>query len=910
MIRLVAWTLRVTVVVLLVLAAPLGGFEASAQETPGQATGTIAGRVIDSGSLEPLPGARVTLDGTTFVAATDRAGEFRIPQVAPGRHRLVVSYLGYRAGGQEVPVAAGETVTVRIEMRIAFAENVDVDAEGSVIEAQARALNQQRTAANITNVVSADQIGRFPDPNAAEATQRIPGVTIQRDQGEGRYVQIRGTDPRLNSMTINGERIPSPEGDVRQVALDVIPADLLQAIEVSKALTPDMDADAIGGAVNLVLKAAPAGRRLQASLAGGFNDHANSFGQLNGGLTASQRFADGKLGLLVSANGSDVNRGSENFEVVYDEGDLDELQVRHYRIERKRYGVNVAADYKASENTLFNLSGVYNYYSDQEFRRRLRNRVADDRIARDLKDRFVSQTIGNVSLGARHFLGGKELDYKLTWSRADEDRPDEQNSSFVQRRVEFDPNVSPTTIDPDNIQANPQNESLSAFVLEDVELASNVTADRDLVGAVNLRLPLAARPGFTGSIKIGGKYRDKRKSRDNTVSDLDVESIRLDSVLGFQPPSVLDGRYTPGAFPDPGRLRALPAGWDAELNHEEEAGDYAAKEAVAAGYGMADLYFGSRLRLLAGARYERTSLDYTGYEVLFDEEGDFASINPLNQTNSYGQFLPMAHLRFGIDERTNLRAAVTRTLSRPNYYDLAPYNLIITEDSEILRGNPDLLPTTAWNVDLMAERYFQSVGVASVGVFYKRLSNYIFPFQFDELRNGEEFRVIQSQNGEQASVRGVETALQRQLRFLPSPLDGLGVYLNYTFTDSEATFPERSAASTLPGQARHVGNVSLSYEKGGFIGRASVNFHGSYVDIVVGDQVDSAGNRINQDRFYDSHRQIDLTASQAVTPRIRLFVEALNLTNEPLRYYVGTPDRPDQEEYYSWWATFGVKLNF
>jgi TonB-dependent receptor len=325
---------------------------------------------------------------------------------------------------------------------------------------------------------------------------------------------------------------------------------------------------------------------------------------------------------------------------------------------------------------------------------------------------------------------------------------------------------------------------------------------------------------------------------------------------------------------------------------------------------MADLYLGSRVRVLAGARYERTSLDYTGYEVLFDDEGDFASISALSRTNGYGHLLPMAHLRVSLDEHTNLRAAATRTLARPNFYDLAPYTVIFREDLEILRGNPDLRPTTAWNFDLLAERYFQSVGVASAGVFYKRLSDYIFPFSFEEVRSGDEFQVIQPLNGEQASVRGFEAALQSQLRFLPSPLDGVGLYLNYTFTDSEATFPERTSRSTLPGQARHVGNVSLSYEKGGFMGRASVNFHGSYVDLVVGDQVGADGIRVDQDRYYDRHTQLDVTASQAVTSHIRLFAEALNLTNEPLRYYRGTSDRPDQEEYYKWWAAFGVKVNF
>ena len=207
------------------------------------------------------------------------------------------------------------------------------------------------------------------------------------------------------------------------------------------------------------------------------------------------------------------------------------------------------------------------------------------------------------------------------------------------------------------------------------------------------------------------------------------------------------------------------------------------------------------------------------------------------------------------------------------------------------------------NVDLMLEHYFQSVGVVSGGVFYKSLTDFIFPFTFGEARNGDLFDVLEPRNGEAARVTGVELAYQNQLRALPAPLDGLGVYANYTFTDSDAMLPERSGDSLrLPGQARHVGNFAVSYEKAGFSARASLNFRGRALFEVA--------EVAAEDVFLDVNHQLDLSVSQALTGNLRIFVDALNLTNQPLRFYEGSPDRPIQEEFYSWWMSFGARLNY
>ncbi len=300
--------LPATVILLFVAVLCFDG-RARAQQ-PQQGSGNIEGRVVDAATGDPLPGAKVVVLGTASEASTDRDGIFRLAGVSVGSQTLVITYLGRRDETPAVDVAAGITRRLDVQMSAAaFEETVTVQGQ-LIADANARALNQQRTAANITNVISADQIGAFPDHDAAETTQRIPGISITKDQGEGRYVNIRVTEPRLNSMMIDGERIPSPDPLLRQVAIDVIPSELLQSIEVSKALTPDMDGDSIGGSVNLVMKHAPDKLHLFGSAGGGYNQMLRNWDQSNFSGTGGRRFDNGKFGVIFSAIASTTRTAS------------------------------------------------------------------------------------------------------------------------------------------------------------------------------------------------------------------------------------------------------------------------------------------------------------------------------------------------------------------------------------------------------------------------------------------------------------------------------------------------------------------------------------------------------------------------------------------------------------------------
>lgn len=884
----------------IILTAPLAAHE--------QERGAVFGRITDGISGAPLIGADVVLDATDFSAATDRTGAFRLIGVPAGRYDILVAYLGHKDERASITVESGRTASVEVKLAPAtFNETVQVTAD-SIGEGQASALNQQRTAINITNIVSADQIGSFPDPNAAEAAARVPGVSIARDQGEGRYVLVRGTEARLNSMMIDGERIPAPEGTLRQVALDAVPADQLQSIEVSKALTPDMEADSIGGAVNLVTKQAVGRPTMLLSAAGGYNALQQDSGQRQFSGTAGRRLGGGRVGLLLGGSASHLNRGSENFEAVYAAGALSDLQLRDYQIDRKRYGLNVSGDVRTGTGTLF-ARGIFNEFKDYEVNNRLRYRPPNSRLEHVLKNRNQDQHIRSISGGGQQVIGDRHLfDFRLSWAESIENQPDRLDTIFRQTGISFAPNVSATTIDPTNIQPNPSANNPAVARLNVWETEIFETTDRDVTGSLNVQVPIGRGASF---FKAGAKVRDKTKRRDFEQTAGSPASPVLFPELqdtAFDNSRFLE--FFPGEYPkfpgiDAGRSRAmfnaLPSS-RVTVDHEGDAENYDAVERVYAGYAMAELFIGDKLMILPGVRFESTKVDYTGFEVLYNGDGDYASTRPVTGGDTSRFLLPGLHARYAVNDMTNVRAALTRTLARPNYFDLVPYQLVSQEDGEITRGNSSLKPTSSNNVDVLVERYFQSVGIVSGGVFYKRLTDYIFPFQFREANFGDLYDVTQPRNGDSASLWGMELAFQNRLRFLPGPLSGIGVYANYTWTDSSATFPSRSEPSSLPGQSANLGNFALSYERAGFSGRASWNFHGKYIDAV--------GGTAAEDVYYDNHTQLDVNVSQRVTRNIRVVVDALNLTNAPLRYYQGVPTRPTQEEYYRWWAMVGVKVNF
>ncbi|MBN2355688.1 TonB-dependent receptor [candidate division KSB1 bacterium] len=920
----------------------LGALMLIPADVQAQGRGRIYGLVMDSNTKDYLPGANVFVEGTSLGAVSDRNGRYRIESVPAGTHTLRVSYIGYDSYTVEVTVPAGGRIEQDISLQVSAIEGGEVIVRG-LREGQIKALSQQRSAPNIANIVDEEQMMRFPDVNSAEVLQRVSGISVERDQGEGRFVMIRGMSAQLSTTTINGEKIPSPQGDVRYVALDAIAADQLSGIEVTKAITPDMDGNAIGGSVNLRTKSALdyPGRVFSITTGSGY-DNLRGKPIYQGGITYGNRFgANQNIGVMLSGSFQRSQRGSDNNEMEWGDVELvdetevpwalEDLEMRDYEFIRDRMTFSGTVDYLLKPGHKFYLSGIYSKYNDSESRRALRVRpgkgdynsatdISGAAIEAHYRNRDQNQTIYNFAVGGEHEFNSIKLDYRLSMSYAEEDEPRHIEAAFeLDEDADMTLDLSNTdtpkwqisNLDP-GYEYNPANYAFDAFEVHD-----NLTYDKDMNASFNVQVPymLGVNPG---TFKFGAKATMKDKDRKENIWEYGYEGdddLLLSSFVGdYKNEDYLDGAYpAPPAF-DPDKTwdyfdanKNNPDQLEGEiLKDDTDGGTYNATEDVYAFYGMTTLNFG-KMMLLGGFRHEITKNDYTGREVIFNEDGDYEATNVVNSTSTYNNFLPMLHVRYKVTPMTNLRAAVTTGVARPNYETLVPFRIINREDEEMEIGNPDLVPTTSMNFDLLAEHYFQGIGILSGGVFHKQLKDIMYPSVYeieDETSDYDGYEVEQAIQGEDATLTGIELNWQQQLTFLPGFLSGFGIYANYTYTTSSASVlfeGEERKDIPLAGQSENMANFAISYEKGGFTGRVSVNYHGKFLYELGEDE--------EQDIYYDNHIQWDIAASQNITKGLQLYLQAINMNNEPMRYYIGKTDRPIQREFYSWWLHAGLKYN-
>lgn len=897
------------------------------------AQGVLKGKVIDSQNLS-LPGANVILQGTSIGSVTNQNGEFTIVNLEAGSYEVVVTYLGYASLNQNVTITAGETTLVNFKLNETAIEGAEFIVFGDRLKGQARALNQQKNNANITNIVSSDQIGRFPDANIGDALKRVPGITMQNDQGEARNIIIRGMAPQLNSVTLNGERIPSAEGDNRNIQMDLIPSDMIQTIEVNKAVLPNMDADAIGGSVNLVTRQAPNALRISGTAASGVNLLSNK-PIWTGGVVIGDRLANDRLGVIFSGSYNNHNFGSDNVEAVWYESDngvtLEEFDIREYRVQRVRRSASLALDYKINDNHTLLLSGMYNHRDDWENRFRMRVGRLDDsfddgeftqtapgvyqtfgRVEFQTKGgldndrikaaRLEDQRVYNVTLGGDHLFNKLKMDWNVTYAKASEERPNERYISYRSSGQDVTLDIS----DPRNPLAILTNRADNLGIgFNGITEQYGYTFDQDLNAKLDFKLPYSDK----GILQFGLRYRGKDKERANNFFEYEpVDEDAFGATIGDVPsrdysdPNYLAGsQYAVGTFVTPEFLGGLNLQngsqfEESDVLEEYVPGNFIANESIVGAYMMADHQFSDKFSAIAGLRLESTSIDYTGNIYDVDNE-EFSSATG---DQIYSNFMPGLHLKYDVNPNSIIRFAWTNTIARPNYYDLVPYAFFSPEDAELERGNPNLKPATAMNFDLMAERYYENVGLISFGGFYKDIDDFVYTITtqgYSDPQFGSDLQYSRPENGGTASVYGFEAAIQRQI------FKNFGIYLNYTFTKSSTTGIEGREEDDLqlPGTAENMFNASLSYENKRLVVRVSLNYASDYLDELGGENF--------EDRFYDKQTFLDVNASYAITPKWRVFFEGNNLTNQPLRYYQGIQSRTMQMEYYNARFNFGLKFD-
>ena len=888
----------------------------------------IKGRVLDD-SGNPLPGAVVTLDGKTRSTVTDADGFYSFANLSKGNHALKVAYIGF-APSQKVVAVKGGDVVLDIVMKDTSQELGEVVVAG-VFSGQQRAINMQKSNLNVTNVVSADQIGKFPDSNIGDALKRISGINVQYDQGEARFGQVRGTPADFSSVTVNGSRIPSAEGDIRNVQLDLIPSDMIQTIEVSKTLMPDQDGDAIGGSINLVTKSSPQRLTLNAVAGSGYN-WVSRKAQMNFGLTVGNRFFNDRLGFMAAASYNYAPVGSYDTEFIWEKDDdgkvyLSDYQMRQYYVTRERQSYSLSLDWKFDDFNKIWFKGIFNNRNDWENRYRLNLKditpegTADVRVQTkggsgdESNARLERQRTMDFTFGGENRLGPVGLDWKIGYARASEERPNERYIDYRMKKQKFSFDLT-----------NPREPFATAkegstMLLDDDFSLKELTQQQETIKEQDFKVALDfnTKLGERSKLKFGFKFVNKTKDKEidfYEYTPLNEKAFDADAFANtvnqstdrFMP----SAKYQTGTFVTKEFLGALNLDdatlFDKSQVAEELAGNYNARENVTSGYVRINSRLSDKIEFMGGLRVENTDLRYTG-RVYDDESNTVANTDPA--TSSYVNLLPSLLFKMEPAKDLIVRAGYNQSLSRPKYSAIVPGMNIKRGDNELVIGNPGLEATTSHNVDLSAEYYWKSVGLVSAGLFYKRIEGFIV----DEVAFNREYdghvwtKLTQPKNGGNANIFGAEVSWQRDFGFISPAWKCVGLYGTYTYTRSRVTDfnfegRENEEGLSLPGSPEHTANFSLYFEKHGLSARLSFNYASSFID--------EMGQSKFYDRYYDAVKYMDFNIGYTFgkKTKITVYADCTNLLNQPLRYYQGTKEHTMQAEYYGVKVNGGIKLNF
>ena len=908
-------------------------------------TGTITGVVKDESGA--LPAANIFIKGTRIGGLSERNGKFEIKNVPVGDQILVVSYIGYEDQELMLKVRAGEvTGTGSVILKASSFEMGEILVQSTYRHGQQRARAMERNAPAIVNILAADAIGKLPDRNAAEAIQRMPGVQIERDQGEGRYVTVRGAPGPWSSTLINGTRIPDARGGSRDIALDIFPSNFIEYVEVVKALTPDQEGDAIGGSVNMLTRMPAESQTLDVTLSGGWHNQAQS-GMYLTSARYSNRTADGKFGIVISGTVNSRDWGSDNYEIGYGSGGaLNELQLRDYLGNRTTYGTNWGMEWQVGERTQLYSSGIFSVFHDDEMRFRNRYHFGNKRFEMAFTDTKYRSSLTGGNVGLKHsFSDAWDMDVNVYSNRSwyGYDSPgnlgDDQHGyyyvTFRQSGVTYENLASDGKkyLGSDAPDANYQAdhyENIQPHISSTTPIDANKLIFQNAISSFyeTTGEDFASTMNFThhmkgdSKLKFGGKFRWQQAEQERrlftwayekTATLADFPRFSFPDKGGFL--TEINEVYNALLIDYPTRESVNNAHMNAafeptliernETNSNLATSNFDVTENQGAGYVMGEFELSERWRLVPGVRMEYTDSEGNGYAWL--DESSLAV--PTKSTKNYWAILPMANLSFKPKSDLDIRAAFTRSFARPNFNDLAPFERVDELDATVSRGNPDLEATFAWNYDLLATYYFNSLSAVSGGVFYKDISNLISTAssQASLTYNGQTqtYRITQPVNNESASLWGFELGYSQALSNLPGFWNGFGFGFNYTYTKSETTIPgRRTEFAPLANQSPHTFNGQVFYEKSGVSLRLAANYRSPYID----DYTEDASG----DRWRDRAFNMDFNASYQMNKRTSLFFEVTNLTNDPLRYYNGEnrSDRPEQVEFYSRRGNVGLNYSF
>lgn len=803
-------------------------------------TGIVSGEITDSRTGESLVGVNILIRGTEIGTAADIDGRYILRRVPAGDHILLFRYIGYETQEREITVTANETLTVNISL----AEDVIQGQEIQVTarqRGQSRAFSQQRNSANIKNVVSSDQINAFADNTVTGALSRVPGM------GHG-GANIRGVGAGSSNVTMDGQRMGAT-GDDRSVDLSTISADMVQELEVIKVITPDMDADALAGVINVNTRRPVGGdRSVNIRVGGGFQDrYLNHTGPVartsfSYGDSPSDKYSFGvnfsfqrdpqasesfttTWGAPRSFDPPDDQEfDDETFQKLFD-GPKDRLANLSNQVnfdQRDRYGTGLQLTFQPTNRSTYHVQGMFNV-QDRERRRhgmtynpRMENYTTplqtgprpgenqgnmghNARLDESITHQYTIQT------GARHVLDNFDLEYSLGWGhgRFEEDQYRINFQTFSRHEFIFnlDDRWNPT------VEIAPWSENASfptptRLPMQTIDHRIDKNTNNDFKGSIDIETPYRfgdLKFGSSASMRFmrgtGERLNRSYRSTLNVGSFQNIENANW-SIFGrdhqtYQIPWIIDLQKAKEFY-----IQQTP---NFQTNMEQwalstETSNYTAQEHTYAGYGM----FNFRINwftLLGGVRLEHTFTDYTGREGAIDASGNFLGATDISSENSYTNIFPNAQTVFRLGRLTNFRLAYSRSIGRPNFNQLNPYILRDFSSRTIQQGNPELDPMLSNNFDLLFEHYFMNVGQITLGLFYKDMKDFVFSFT-ERIQEGDEAASDQPEfagwtrtgfrNGEKATVYGVELSWQQNLEFLPGFLGNIGTYVTYSYSQSIA----------------------------------------------------------------------------------------------------------------------------
>jgi TonB-dependent receptor len=934
-----------------------------------QQKGTIFGTVTDS-SKSVLPGALIEVQGSDKRVVSDGQGQFRITDLSPAQYTLSVTYVGFAPFTTTVKVEGGQEANVNAELQVASkADQLIVTAER--LHGEVEAINTERTADDIVQILPANVITSLPNTNIADAVGRLPSVTLERDEGEGKYVQIRGTEPRLSNVTVNGVHLPSPEATVRNIKLDTLPSNIVEDIQVSKTLTPNQDGDAIGGSVNLVTKTPLDKPTYTLGVDGGYTPIQNGRALWGVDGTVGQRFGVNKqLGLLFGGTYDRNNRGIDDMEpgqvcigpnskcqaptnLALNGSNFAAINTedwRTYQYFRTRYGFDADVDYTVKPGWNLYLKGFYgdflDYGSVYVYTPNAGGAVSasgpqtvfDNTGSMNYREyiRRPDQGAFSILAGSNQAISSWVFNYQFAISRAHnyggQDFPTTNFNGPTGVTYALDesdplrPKLSPlggtNVFDP------------TAYSISNTDYPSYATWELDYQGNASL-----ARTYNLGShastFEMGIEGRDAHKVQNESDQYFNnVNTYTMDQVLGrASNPNYYSGFFPIGSFTDYTKIQNLVAGqlqtgFTPDIFTSRTRSDPATwdtHERVWAGYAMDSIKFG-KLRFVGGLRIEATANNFNANQVNVAGK-TYLSTTPVNGAGGYINYLPSIQAQYLIEPNTTLRLSYGRGIARPNFSDQVPSVTVDTNATPktLSVGNPALVATKANNYDILIEHYFQRVGILQGGVFYKTLFDPIYStasFLPASDPNFPSFLRTQSINGPSAYIAGFEASWQQRLSVLPGVLSGIGVSANYSYSTSRASFPAgfsggRIDHPALQRQAPNTWNVGLTYDKARFSGRFAVSHNAAniYVYQYGHDPANPAADNDPivgikgplGDQYLYAHTQVDIQGSYRMYRQLEFVASGLNLTNEVFGFYTGSSIYPNQREFYHPTVTIGLR---